>query len=278
MPQQVYFRTPRHTRPELPLFVFLPGMDGSGKLLQVQTEGLEKGFDIRCLAIPPDDLASWEELAEQVVALVRTELDGDYERSVYLCGESFGGCLAMKVALRSHSTSKGNVPPLFHRIILVNPASSLNRRSWIRWGSELTDLLPSPLYRLSCIGLLPFLAALERIRDSDRQALIGAMMAVTPSTSNWRLSLLRNFYMADEQLQQITQPVMIVASGSDRLLPSIAEAQHLSGILSNAQIHILPFSGHACLLETDVNLYEILNISGFLKIPIQACLQSSTAG
>jgi pimeloyl-ACP methyl ester carboxylesterase len=275
MPQQVYFRTPRQTKPELPLFVFLPGMDGSGKLLRVQTEGLEKEFDIRCLAIPPDDLASWEELAEQVVALVRTELDGDYERPVYLCGESFGGCLAMQVALRSHRLSKGNLLPLFHRIILVNPASSLNRRPWMWWGSQLTDLLPSPLYRLSCVGLLPFLAALERIRDSDRQALIGAMMAVTPRTSNWRLSLLRNFYIADDQLQQMTQPVLIVASGSDRLLPSVAEAEYLGGILPHAKFHILPFSGHACLLETDVNLYEILKGSGFLDVPAQVYLQPS---
>ncbi len=71
-----------------------------GSLLQSQTTGLEIAFDVRCLAIPADDMNGWEALTQQVVALVEVELEKNPNRSVYLCGESFGGCLAMKVAIR----------------------------------------------------------------------------------------------------------------------------------------------------------------------------------
>jgi pimeloyl-ACP methyl ester carboxylesterase len=260
-PHQVHFLTPRRVYPEAPLFVFTPGMDGTGQLLRVQTEGLERAFDVRCLAIPPDDLTTWDNLTEQVVTLVRTELEGNCERKVYLCGESFGGCLAMKMMVRS--------PQLFHRLILVNPASSFNRRPWIHWGSQLTQFLPEPLYQTSCIGLLPFLASLGRIDASERQALLEAMQSVTQTSSIWRMSLLREFKLSNDELARIQQPVLLVASQGDRLLPSVNEAHLLAQSLPNAQIHILPNSGHACLLENDINLYDILRFYRFLDREVE---------
>jgi pimeloyl-ACP methyl ester carboxylesterase len=272
--RQVHFLTPRKTQPEAPLFVFFPGMDGTGELLQAQTEGLEKAFDVRCLAIPPDDLANWDDLVEQSLTLIRTELEGNTQRQIYLCGESFGGCLALKVMLRSQtqSSSASYLRQLFHRLILVNPASSFNRRPWIHWGSQVTQFLPEPVYQLSCIGLLPFLASLGRINTPERAALLRAMQSVTQKTSIWRLSLLQHFDVGLEQLASITLPVLIVASGSDRLLPSAYEAQLLINHLPNAQMYLLPQSGHACLLEADVNLYEILKETHFWS----GCHQSTT--
>lgn len=231
-------------------------MDGTGQLLRSQTEGLECGFDVRCLAIPVDDLTSWDVLSEKVVSLVKAELEKNSQRSVYLCGESFGGCLAMKVALRS--------PQLFDRIILVNPASSFKHRPWIHWGSQITRWLPESLYQASAVALLPFLASLGRISASDRQALLEAMQSVAQPTSIWRLSLLSEFDFSDEQLQSITQPVLLIASAADRLLPSVAEAERLVKIFPHAQTYILPTSGHACLLESDIKLYEIMRDHNFL--------------
>ena len=117
-------------------------MDGSGRLLRPQIEGLTPGFDIRCLALGQKDTTEWPLLARQGSQLISQELAAvptEQKRSVYLCGESFGGCLAMQVLSLS--------PHLFDRIILVNPASSFRRLPWMQLGPLITRRLPNMAYR-----------------------------------------------------------------------------------------------------------------------------------
>ncbi|MEH2436572.1 MAG: alpha/beta hydrolase [Nostoc sp.] len=251
------FLTPKRVKPEYPLLVYLPGMDGTGQLLRSQTAGLETGFDVRCLAIPRKDLNTWDVLAKSVLDLIYAELEKSSQRPVYLCGESFGGCLAMKVAIQT--------PDLFKRIILINPASSFRLRPWLNWASQLTYLVPSELYDVGALGLLPFIASLPRISQSDRHELLKTMRSVPPETVHWRLSLLREFDIDNEQLGRLTQPVLLIAGGSDRLLPSVTEVKRIGNILPNTKIVVLPHCGHACLLEEDINLYEILKDNDFLE-------------
>lgn len=255
-PAYPYFRTPRPTNPAAPLFIYLPGMDGTGQLLSRQLEGLEQGFDIRCLALALNDLSSWEQLTVQVVELVKSELEQHTRKLVYLCGESFGGCLALKIILHS--------PQLFDRLVLINPASSFRSQPFLHWGSYCFRPLPEPLHWMSCLGFLPFLAALERMTPPDRSALLSAMQSVSQSTTAWRLSLLRDFQLNEAALDGITQDTLIIASQRDRLLPSMLEAEHLMAHIPHTRLYLLPHSGHACLLETDVDLYEIMQASGFL--------------
>lgn len=252
------FLTPSALRPENPLFVFLPGMDGTGQLLRTQTGALQVGFDVRCLAIPPDDQTGWDELVDQVLELIQSEIAKHPSRQpVYLCGESFGGCLALKVATQA--------PHLFDRIVLVNPASSFDRRPWMLWGGQIIQWFPNFLYEWSSMGLLPFLGDLSRISPSDHQAFFTAVRTVPKETSLWRISLLQSFKLNSLPLERLKQPVLLIASGSDRLLPSIPDAKALVAQLPNAKLTTLPHSGHACLLEKDVNLYEIMKAQQFLE-------------
>lgn len=252
------FLTPRRIQPEYPLFVYLPGMDGTGQLLRSQTAGLETGFDVRCLAIPRQDLTSWDVLTNNVLDLIHTELEKSSQRVVYLCGESFGGCLAMKVAIQA--------PKLFKRLILINPASAFKLRPWLDCLSQLVELVPESLYDVGALGLLPFLASLQRISRNIRHELLKTMRYVPAETVVWRLSLLREFDVKEEQLRSLTQLTLLIAGGSDRLLPSVNEITRLANIIPNSQAVILPHSGHACLLEEDVNLYEILQFNNFLEV------------
>lgn len=261
------FLTPRRLNPNAPLFVFLPGLDGTGELLRVQTAGLEVEFDVRCLAIPPESRTSLEELAAEVVDLVKHELAIGKKRPVYLCGESFGGCLALRVALQA--------PHLFDRIVLVNPASSLHARPWISLGAELTRWTPNPLYRVSCLGFLALLANLERVSLHDRAALFDIVRSVPQQATIWRLSLLSKFTVTQAELKRLTQPILLIAAQRDQLLPSVAEAQRLARGLANAKVAVLPNSGHACLLEADVNLYEMMREHHFLSEPSEALLASA---
>ena len=247
---KISFLRPSISRPELPLFIFLPAMDGTGKLLRSQLSRLSTAFDIRCLSIPQNDLSSWDRLSERTINLIKIEQEAVPKRPIYLCGESFGGCLALKIAF--------NAPELLDKLILVNSATSFSQQPLVKYGSYLTQYLPSYLYRLSVTGTLPFLAALGRIERAERQALLEAMQSVSQQTSIWRLELMRSFQVDKNQLKKLKKSVLVIASAADRLLPSISQAKFLVKHLPEAKMVVLPNSGHACLLETDVDFYEII--------------------
>ncbi len=255
---QPYFLTPHSIAGNRPLFIYLPGMDGTGQLLRNQVAELGLEFDIRCLVIPPTLLISWQELTIQVVKLIKAEI-ADYSswrRSIYLCGESFGGCLALNVATHA--------PELFDRLILVNPAISCSRQPWLSWAGSIGKWVPDLAYQLSTVGFLALLAALERYEPVDQLKLLAAMNTVPKVTSIWRLSMLQAFELDRLALDKLTYRVLAIASGADRLLPSVTDAQYLLSKLPQGELAILPDSGHACLLERDVSLYQILRNRDFL--------------
>ncbi|MCT4365508.1 MULTISPECIES: alpha/beta fold hydrolase [Synechococcaceae] len=239
----------------MPLFVFLPGMDGSAELLRPQLAGLKAAFDIRCLSIPADDLTGWDGLIQQIANLISREKKRSPSRPLYLCGESFGGCLALKLA--------AHFPRLCDRLILINPASSASRQPWIAWGASVSQRLPSSLYRLSSLGLLPFLIAPQKVSILSQRNLLAAMQSVSPPSAAWRLSLLSQFNLEALPLERIEQPVLVLASRADRLLPSVEEAARLGRYLPNSQTVLLPGSGHAFLLEKENRFSHILKPHNF---------------
>ncbi len=254
---QPYFLTTQFSNPNYPLLVFLPGMDETGKeLMYLQTAGLEAAFHVRCFVIPPDELTSWDQMTEEVVSLTKIELEKVPHSPVYLCGESFGGCLALKILEK--------FPQLFTKIILINSASSFHRVPWLNLGSLLFPYTPQFFYKISSLLSLPFLANLSRISPAASLALSKSTSSAPQKTANQRLSLMREFDVDENKLSQITQPVLLIASRDDRLLPSEAEAKHLNNIFPNSQTITLPHSGHACLVERDINLYEILLSANFI--------------
>jgi pimeloyl-ACP methyl ester carboxylesterase len=89
------------------------------------------------------------------------------------------------------------------------------------------------------------------------------MTSLPAETINWRLSLLRHFEVENEKIQQLKQETLLIAGASDRLLPSLTEVKRLGRMLPNSKIVILPDSGHACLVEEEINLYKILQDQGF---------------
>lgn len=135
------------------------------------------------------------------------------------------------------------------------------------WGTDLLPPLPYYLYYFSAFGLLPFLAAFDRIEIDLYQALLSAMQAVTQTSARWRLKLLKEFKPNWVKLSQLEQPTLIIASRADRLLPSLAEAENLKQAICHAQIVVLPNSGHVCLLERQIKLTNILRSHGFIPPP-----------
>lgn len=261
-----YFLTTQTSNHGCPLFVFLPGMDETGKeVMYIQTVGLEAAFDVRCFVIPPNNLTNWDEMTEEVANLTEMELKelrSRHEASchetspVYLYGESFGGCLALKVSEK--------LPQLFTEIILTNPASSFPHVPWLNLGSRLFPYTPQLVYKLSSFMSLPFLVNLRRVSPAARQALLKSTKSTPKRTANQRLTVIRRFDIDENELAQVTKPVLLLASRNNQVLPSQSEAQRLHEIFTSSQMITLPHSGHTCLVENSVSLYEILLLTNFI--------------
>src|SRR5690606_23344359 len=98
--------------PRLPV-VYLPGIDGTGRLLFRQ-ERLLAGFHVRCVSYPQDDRHTYPDL----VALGARALEET--GPAVLLAESFGGAVALLIALQR--------PELVRRLVLVNSFARYPRR------------------------------------------------------------------------------------------------------------------------------------------------------
>lgn len=224
-------------------------MDGSGKLLKSQQK-LWQYFDVRCLFMPPSQGIHWGELTHQLMELIMPLQKETPQRHIYLCGESFGACLAMKVM--------EVMPNQFEKVILINSASAFYQCPWLNLGRYLTLGMPEVVYQASTLILLPFLAKLEAVSLKERQRLLQVMSAIPPSIVSWRIHLLENFFIDQNKLNLYKNKVQIIASAEDKLLPSVIEAERLNSIFTQSKITILPDSGHCCLLEKQVDLLSLI--------------------
>jgi pimeloyl-ACP methyl ester carboxylesterase len=100
----------------------------------------------RTLYIPPDDRSGWEQLQAQTLYLISTALGarqpGPHNVQVTIVAESFGGCLALRLAAAA--------PQLVKALVLVNPATcynqSLSGLSSFVSATNLLGLFPQDLY------------------------------------------------------------------------------------------------------------------------------------
>ena len=123
----------------------------------------------RTLYIPAGDRSDWNDLLTCTKKLLTEALAERGQHAAVVVGESFGGCLGLRVAAA--------VPHLVSHLILVNPATSFSRSfagipSLIA-GTNLLSIFPEPLYQVSgpapfhslancdCQGLLPIFPSMS---------------------------------------------------------------------------------------------------------------------
>ncbi|WP_218082038.1 alpha/beta fold hydrolase [Anthocerotibacter panamensis] len=234
-----------------PLLLYLPGLDGTGKLFYQQEALLAPYCDVRILCIPLHDQSNWSQLTQLVFEL----LPKDRSQPVILCGESFGACIALQAATAC--------PACFDKVVLINPATSWRRQTILSQGAHCLTLLPAVSCQFAALFFMPFLAAINRIRPKDRRVLLAILRLVPAETIVHRLRLLKEFDQ-DDQLPVLSMPVLLLAGRADRLLPSLDEALWLSKRIPDAQVQIMPYSGHALLIEQEVDLAQLLLQYGFL--------------
>ena len=260
LPNGIRFKALTPSNSDLPLFLFFPGLDGSSLSIQNQLDGLKSKFEVHYLSIPAENRTPWNGLVKTVIALLQQDLK-DFDpiaqksRKIYLCGESFGACLALASVVYS--------PNFFDYLVLINPATSFRKQVWSPLSAFVVNKMPGTIYQLLTIGFLPFLTEKSRVSRENQQALLKAMQAFTPEGVAWRLSLLQQFQISPASLRCIRFPVLLIAALGDKLLPSVSEVEKISKWIPDSQVVQLAHGGHACLLERDVELFKIIENSSF---------------
>lgn len=242
--------------------MFIPGLEGA-PLPSFQAASLAGRFNVVSL-LPGFSVR--KQLWDELVSAAAAELPAG---RVVLLGESFGAALALRLAAA--------LPDRVDHLVLLNPATSLARAPVARAIAALLPVLRLPgTYRLAAQLLSVLLSDRGNLHASvplaDEGASLFDVERVPLADVEARVRLLAAFPddFGDECIAGlVTAPATLVASGKDRLLPSVEEARRLQRLLPAARpVQVLPDAPHAALLDSRVDLASILeDIAGSTDLP-----------
>lgn len=242
--KRVEFRT----RGDGPPFLYVAGIEGTGRLFYKQTEDLARDHTVVSFPLRPAGRYTMDVLINDVGEILR-EIGAEREPATVL-GESFGGVLAMSVALA--------FPTFLRRMILVNTFPWFANRRKIKFGVLAYSVLPYRLvraYRKLNSGRELFGADVEA---ADRRLFREHTRVVPYEGYLSRMKIVRDVDLRP-QLPRIKTPTLIVAGTADRLLDSVAAARTMVDALPRARLKLLPDTGHAALIARGVRVRDWLH-------------------
>ena len=271
------FRQLTPSQPDLPLLLFLPGIDGSGLAGTTQWPRLGSTFEIRALSLSADDRSTFDALCSHCSAFLATAAKG---RGCLLVGESTGAVVALGVALRS--------PSLIDGMCLINPATSYSG-SALSVVAPLLPRLPQALYRTTPLLVTPLFGKPDWFRPivgerapampapllptpADVLAASSALAEVLPAdTLAWRLrehlevgsASVNSRLRALEGRRALAAGTLLLGAERDLLLPSVDETRRLQVRLPGSKCKAIAGAAHACLDDgRRLNLRLELDLAG----------------
>ncbi|MEW6734885.1 MAG: alpha/beta hydrolase [Acidobacteriota bacterium] len=233
----------------IPLLL-IPGLDGTGELYYRQVPELAHDFQVVTFALRAKGDFTYEDLIDDLVRVIK-ELGSE---RVLICGESFGGTLALKFALAQ--------PHLVERLIIINSFPYFRNRALLAASRVLLEFTPFELitagrWIAAYLGLIA-----EDLPAEDRDKFLAITSRVPKLAVMRRIQLLWNFDLRN-QLSQINIPTLLLASRRDRLQNSIAEAEYMAARIPAAKIHIIESMGHMPMPAPNCSLRGLLVEAGF---------------
>jgi len=225
-----------------PVVLYLPGLDGTGRLLYRQGP-LHDGYRVICEAYPQDRFATYEEMARSAAGA----LEAAGGRPATVLAESFGGAVALTLALRR--------PDLVERLLLVNTFAHFPHRLRIHLFALLSELLPArPSPPRSRAFRARFFFS-PRVSQEVRDGWWGRTSDVPMRGFTLRLRLVRRVDLRP-QLSRVYCPALVLVAADDRVVPPRA-GRELARLLPNA--HLLEMRvGHAALVHPRIDVSRLL--------------------
>ncbi len=225
--------------PELPPncpVVYLPGVDGTGRLLYRQTR-LQNEFALRCVNYPQDDAHTYADLVALGVRALEESGPG------VILAESFGGAVGLMVALAR--------PDLVRRLVLVNTFARYPRRLFIDVAGLFGPWLPNRPALAASRSLRGLLFFGSGIPKADRDAWWEQTADVPMRVYGHRCRLLRDIDLLP-RLGQVKTPALVFVSDNDWIVPATA-GWLLAKRLPRAKMIGYP-SGHASFIDPRVDV------------------------
>jgi len=216
--------------------LYLPGVDGTGRLLHRQP-GLAERFTLRCANYPQDDRHTYADLVQLGIRHLEETGPG------VVLAESFGGGVALMLALAR--------PDLVRRLVLVNTFAWYPRRLFIGMLGAVGPWLPNkpsnpatrPIRGLFFFG--PAISKAEQDEWWDRTA------DVPMRAYGHRFRLLAALDLRS-RLPEIDIPAVVFAAPNDRVVPAPA-GRLLAKRLPRVTFLETP-TGHAAMVDPRVDV------------------------
>ncbi len=224
-----------------PLALLIPGLDGTGRFFHRHVAALSTRYRVCPWEFRNDAQFGFDDLVTELAEATA----GEEPRSIALVGESFGGPVAIHFVL--------TYPERVRTLVLINSFAIYRRRIRIRLACRLVPILDWPIIATLKDTVADRILALEGIPVGERQFYNVTVQMIDPAAYRRRLELVRDVNLAD-CLGQIGVPTIILASGRDKIVPSVAEGRFMASRIPNARLYEFPRAGHALLLTPGFSL------------------------
>jgi pimeloyl-ACP methyl ester carboxylesterase len=228
-----------------PPLVYVPGMDGTGRLFYRQVPLLAPRFRVVTYALR-DDAPHMEALVEDLDRVVRAVTAVD-ERAV-LVGESFGGTLTLSYALAHPRRLRG--------IVVLNSFARFLPQAHLHLARAGIRMMP-----WGAMALVRRLTAFRMHSPHTHRREIRRFLSETRRTARRgyldRLRMLTAYDLRD-RLADIRVPALFLAADRDHLVPSVGQARYMADRVPGAALRILEGHGHVCLIAPGVDLGRII--------------------
>lgn len=228
-----------------PAFVYVSGLEGTGKLFYKQAADLARDHTVLTFALRGAGRYSMSALIEDLRWIIR---DAGGGRATVL-GESFGGLITMAAAL-AH-------PEIFERMILVNTFAHFAERARINFGVALFSVMPYALLKAYRTRATRSTLFGEDVGEEDRRLFREHTRVVPRAGYVSRLRIIRDTDLRSH-LSRINIPALVVAGTADRFLDSVGAAKALAAGLPRAKLKLIEGAGHTPLLSDRVRVREWL--------------------